>query len=77
MSGRWFYRVSVSFWILNFGFVAIRSSLNSLFFLKFWMSLSSVTSASQWLMADERMRQSMKSVSVFLSSKAVRRVWVS
>lgn len=47
------------------------SSLNSLFFSKFWMSSSSVMRASHRFMADERMRQSMKSVSMFLSLKAV------
>ena len=55
----------------------MRSSLNSLLFFRFWMSLSSVSRMSQWFMAAERMRQSMKSFSVFLSLKAVRRSWLS
>ena len=44
-----------------------------LLFFRSWMSLSSVSRMSQWFMAAERIRQSMKSFSVFLSLKAVRR----
>ena len=49
----------------------MRSSLNSLFFFKSWMSLSSVSRMSHRFMAAERMRQSMKSLSILLSLKAV------
>jgi len=55
----------------------VRSSLSSLFCFSSWMSLSSVISASHWLMADESMRQSMKSWSMLLSLKAVKRIWRS
>ncbi len=65
--------MSFGFWILNLGFFVVRSSLNSLLFFRFWMSLSSVSRMSHWFMAAERMRQSMKSFSVFRSLKAVRR----
>lgn len=71
---RWGYSVSVSFWILNFGLVVVKMVLSSLFFFRFCMSVSSVISASHWLMAAEVMRQSMKSLSVFLSLKAVCRI---
>jgi len=71
------YRVSVSFWILNFGLVVVRMVLGSLFLFRFCMSVSSVISASHWLMAAEVMRQSMKSLSVVLSLKAVCRILVS
>ena len=67
----------MSFWILNFGFVVFWSVLNSLFFFRFCMSVSSVTIASHWLMADESMRQSMKSLRVLLSLKAVSRIFWS
>ena len=49
----------------------MRSLLNSLFFFKSWMSLSSVSRMSHRFMAAERMRQSMKSLSILLSLKAV------
>lgn len=55
----------------------MRSSLNSLFFFRFWMSLSSVIRASHWFMADERMRQSIKSLSMLLNLKAVSRTVLS
>ena len=55
----------------------MRSSLSSLFCFSSWMSLSSVISASHWLMADESMRQPMKSWSMLLSLKAVKRIWRS
>lgn len=51
--------------------MVMRSSLNSLFFFKSWMSLSSVSRTSHRFMAAERMRQSMKSLSILLSLKAV------
>jgi len=54
-------------------FVVVRSSLNSLFFFRFCMSLSSVIRVSHWLMADESMRQSMKSLTMRLSLKDVSR----
>lgn len=41
------------------------------------MSLSSVIRASQRFIADERMRQSMKSLSILLSLKAVSRIVLS
>lgn len=62
---------------MNFGFIPLRSSLKSLFSFRFCMSLSSVIRASHWFMADERMRQSMKSLSVFLSLNAVSRIVLS
>lgn len=71
------YRISVSVWISNLGFVFVRSSLNSLFFFRSWMSLSSVISASHWFMADARMRQSIKSLRMLLSLKAVSRIVLS
>lgn len=58
-------------------FVVFWSSLNSLFFFRFCMSLSSVIRASHWLMADESMRQSMKSLSMLLSLKDVSRSLLS
>ena len=67
----------MSFWILNFGLVVVRMVLSSLVFFRFCMSVSSVISVSHWLMAAEVMRQSMKSLSVFLSLKAVCRIWGS
>lgn len=48
-----------------------------LFSFMFCMSLSSVIRASQLFMADERMRQSMKSLSMFLNLKAVCRIALS
>ena len=44
--------------------------MNFLLLFRSWMSLSSVRRRSQWFMAAERMRQSIKSFSVFLSLKA-------
>jgi len=41
------------------------------------MSPSSVIRASHWFMADERMRQSIKSLSMLLSLKAVSRIVLS
>ena len=58
-------------------FVVFWSSLNSLFFFRFCMSLSSVIRASHWLMADESIRQSMKSLSMLLSLKDVSRSLLS
>ncbi len=49
----------------------MRSSLNSLLFFNSWMSVSSVSRMSHRFMAAERMRQSMKSLSMLLSLKAV------
>jgi len=71
------YCVSVSFWILKFGFVVERNSRYSLFFFRFWMSLSSVIRASQWLRAVERIRQSMKSESLLRRVKDVKRILLS
>lgn len=41
------------------------------------MSVSSVTSASHWFMADDKIKQSMKSLIIFLILKAVCRMGVS
>ena len=51
----------------------MRSSLNSLFFFNSWISVSSVSRMSHRFMAAERIRQSMKSLSMLLSLKAVSR----
>lgn len=56
---------------LEFGIYCRDKFVEFIVFLKFWMSSSSVMRASHRFMADERMRQSMKSVSMFLSLKAV------
>jgi len=62
---------------LEFWVFAAMISWRFLFSLMFCMSVSSVIRASHWFMADERIRQSMKLFSVFLSLKVVCRIVLS
>ena len=71
------YNISASLSIWNFGFFMVTISWRFLSSFMFCMSLSSVIRASQLFMADERMRQSIKSLSMFLSLKAVCRIVLS
>ena len=67
----------MSAWILKLGFSVARRFLNSAFSARSWMSASCVARASQLVMADESMRQSMKSGRFFLSLKAVSSISLS
>lgn len=59
------------------GFNVVRSSKNSLFSFRLWMSSSSVIKASHWFIAAERIKQSTKSLSMPLSLKAVSKIVLS
>ena len=69
--------LSVSFRILKPGLLSATRLWNSVFFFRLWISLSSVIMASQWFIADERIKQSIKSFSMFLSLKDVSKMLVS
>lgn len=69
--------LSASFRILKPGFWSATRLWNWVFCFRLWISLSSVIMASQWLIAEERIRQSIKSFSIFLSLKDVSKMLVS